>query len=81
MLDEAQQRLERWRAAVALDAGPDAAPLLDAVRRQLADDLDTVAALSTVDEWAAEALQQPRRDSAAPKLVADAVDALLGIAL
>jgi L-cysteine:1D-myo-inositol 2-amino-2-deoxy-alpha-D-glucopyranoside ligase len=66
---------------VALDAGPDAGPLLGAVRRQLADDLDTVNALAAVDHWAAEALQRRGRDAGAPPLVRKTVDALLGIAL
>lgn len=81
LLDQARARLARWRDAVALDAGPDGRPLLDALRRQLADDLDTVNALSTVDRWATEALYRRGRDTGAPQLVTDTVDALLGIAL
>ncbi|MGI8528417.1 MAG: cysteine--1-D-myo-inosityl 2-amino-2-deoxy-alpha-D-glucopyranoside ligase [Geodermatophilaceae bacterium] len=81
LLDQAQARLARWREAVSLGVGPDAGPLLDSVRRQLADDLDTVNALSTVDRWAAEALQRSGRDTGASQLVSDTVDALLGIAL
>jgi len=81
LLDEARARLARWREAVALDAGPDAGLLLDAVRRQLADDLDTVNALSSVDRWATEALSRRGRDPGVPQLVRDTVDALLGIAL
>lgn len=81
LLDDARARLAQWREAVSLDAGPDAGPLLAAVRRQLADDLDTVTALSTVDRWAAEALAGGGRDADAPRLVRDTVDALLGIAL
>jgi L-cysteine:1D-myo-inositol 2-amino-2-deoxy-alpha-D-glucopyranoside ligase len=34
-----------------------------------------------VDAWAREARQRRGRDSAAPALVRDAVDALLGVAL
>jgi len=81
LLDQAQSRLATWREAVALDAGPDARALLDDVRRQLADDLDTVNALSTVDRWATEALHRGGRDADAPRLVQDIVDALLGISL
>ncbi|MCM3882782.1 hypothetical protein ND747_03825, partial [Frankia sp. R82] len=49
-------RLERWRAAVALPAGPDATGVLDAVRERLADDLDAPGALNAVDAWADAAL-------------------------
>ncbi|MEV5410657.1 cysteine--1-D-myo-inosityl 2-amino-2-deoxy-alpha-D-glucopyranoside ligase [Thermopolyspora sp. NPDC052614] len=73
----ATERLERWRAAVARDRGPDALPSLAQVRDRLADDLDTVAALAAVDAWAAADGDDPD----APALVRDLVDALLGIAL
>ena len=81
LLDEAQARLGRWRDAVALPAGPAAAPVLDGVRERLADDLDTVAALQAVDRWATAALDGDRSDPAAPATVRATVDALLGIAL
>ena len=51
-LPAAQARLARWRAAVALPAGPGAAPVLAAVRERLADDLDAPGALAAVDAWA-----------------------------
>jgi L-cysteine:1D-myo-inositol 2-amino-2-deoxy-alpha-D-glucopyranoside ligase len=82
-LPKAEARLARWRAAAALPAGPDAQPLLTEVRAALANDLDTVSALSAVDRWAASALEAPagQGDSASPALVHRLVDALLGIAL
>jgi L-cysteine:1D-myo-inositol 2-amino-2-deoxy-alpha-D-glucopyranoside ligase len=79
----AEQRLERWRAAVDAEAGPDAAALLERLRDRLADDLDTVNAINAVDQWAALTLEQ-RSDSfqaGAGALVRRSVDALLGIAL
>lgn len=79
-LPAAEARLARWRAAVALQAGPPAEPVLAAVRKALADDLDTVAAIAAVDAWAAAAATAPS-DPAAPQLVGRLVDALLGIAL
>jgi L-cysteine:1D-myo-inositol 2-amino-2-deoxy-alpha-D-glucopyranoside ligase len=81
LLAEAQARLERWRAAVRRPAGPDPAGLLDAVRRYLADDLDTPRALAAVDRWAAEALARAGPDPDAPGLVGDLADALLGVQL
>jgi L-cysteine:1D-myo-inositol 2-amino-2-deoxy-alpha-D-glucopyranoside ligase len=81
MLHDAVARLERWRAATALPAGPDAGDVVGRLRRYLADDLDTVKALAAVDGWATDALEYGGHDTAAPALVATAVDALLGISL
>ncbi|MDA2890474.1 cysteine--1-D-myo-inosityl 2-amino-2-deoxy-alpha-D-glucopyranoside ligase [Mycolicibacterium sp. BiH015] len=81
VLDEAQQRLYRWRSATTLDAAPDAADVLSRVRRYLADDLDTPKALAALDGWATDALSYGGRDADAGRTVATAVDALLGIQL
>ena len=70
----AEQRLARWRAAVAARPDGDAAALVGAVRTALAHDLDTPTALLAVDEWAAG-------DGGGGDQVAAACDALLGIAL
>ncbi|HOB50763.1 MAG TPA: cysteine--1-D-myo-inosityl 2-amino-2-deoxy-alpha-D-glucopyranoside ligase [Mycobacterium sp.] len=79
VLTEALTRLDRWRAATALPAGPDATDLIGRMRRYLADDLDTPKALAAVDGWAADALEFGGHDTAAPVAVAAAVDALLGV--
>ncbi|MCC6497219.1 MAG: cysteine--1-D-myo-inosityl 2-amino-2-deoxy-alpha-D-glucopyranoside ligase [Propionibacteriaceae bacterium] len=76
-LEAARVRLDRWRAAVSAPAGPDATATLDRVRSALRNDLDAPAALAAVDAWAAADGDDP----AAPALVRDLVDALLGIAL
>ena len=76
-LEQAQQRLAAWRAAVSRPAGPSGEQLLTALRAALAHDLDTPTALAVVDGWA----EQPGSDPQAPALVADAVDALLGVRL
>jgi L-cysteine:1D-myo-inositol 2-amino-2-deoxy-alpha-D-glucopyranoside ligase len=73
----AEARLARWRAAVRLMSGPPAGPLLDEVRRHLADDLNAPAALAAVDRWA----EQTGTDTGAPAQVRALADALLGIAL
>jgi L-cysteine:1D-myo-inositol 2-amino-2-deoxy-alpha-D-glucopyranoside ligase len=78
---QGEQRLARWRAAVAAPAGPAAAGLLAEVRARLADDLDSPAALSLVDGWADAVLAGAGDDPAAPALVRVTVDALLGVAL
>jgi L-cysteine:1D-myo-inositol 2-amino-2-deoxy-alpha-D-glucopyranoside ligase len=77
----AKDRLARWRDAVGRSCGPDPHPVLDRVRASLADDLDTPAALAAVDGWALAAASYGGRDAAAPALVRDLLDALLGIAL
>ena len=81
VLEEANARLARWRAAVALPAGPDAADVIARLRSYLADDLDTPKALAALDGWATDALDYGGHDTAAPASVAAAVDALLGVQL
>ncbi|WP_205873324.1 cysteine--1-D-myo-inosityl 2-amino-2-deoxy-alpha-D-glucopyranoside ligase [Mycobacterium camsae] len=81
VLDDAHARLNRWRTATSLPAGPDAADVLARVRRYLADDLDTPKALAALDGWTTDALEYGGHDEAAPRQVATAVDALLGVAL
>ena len=81
LLEEAQTRIARWRAAVALPAGPAAHDTIARVRDHLADDLDTPGALAAVDAWVSAALSHGGRDEFAPATVRDAVDALLGITL
>ncbi|TQS29621.1 cysteine--1-D-myo-inosityl 2-amino-2-deoxy-alpha-D-glucopyranoside ligase [Microbispora sp. KK1-11] len=76
-LAAAEDRLARWRAAVARPAGPAGAPVTAAVRERLADDLDAPGALAAIDAWAAE----EGDDASSPALVRDIADALLGIAL
>ncbi|HEX6888304.1 MAG TPA: cysteine--1-D-myo-inosityl 2-amino-2-deoxy-alpha-D-glucopyranoside ligase [Candidatus Nanopelagicales bacterium] len=83
-LAAAQDRAERWRAALALAAVPAAGPVLAALRDRLADDLDAPGALAVVDGWAAAALAQDPGSVAEPgaaALVARAVDSLLGVEL
>ncbi|MGN9840353.1 cysteine--1-D-myo-inosityl 2-amino-2-deoxy-alpha-D-glucopyranoside ligase [Nonomuraea sp. H19] len=81
MIAEAERRLAVWRSATRLASGPRADELLATVRRCLADDLDSPAALAAIDAWAAAALADNGPDPAAPALVRDLTDALLGVAL
>jgi L-cysteine:1D-myo-inositol 2-amino-2-deoxy-alpha-D-glucopyranoside ligase len=81
-LTKASERLVRWRQAARLDAGPDARPVVDQVRRALEDDLGTPGALSVVDAWATAALEDPGDgDADAPASVRALTDALLGVPL
>ncbi len=80
-LTAAEERLARWRSAVALAAGPSAEPVLDRVRERFADDLDTPACLVAVDRWAGEALARGGQSIEAPELIRALADALLGVAL
>jgi L-cysteine:1D-myo-inositol 2-amino-2-deoxy-alpha-D-glucopyranoside ligase len=81
VLDDAIARLDHWRTATALPAGPDATDAIARVRQYLADDLDTPKALAALDGWATDALEYGGHDADAPRLVATAIDALLGVGL
>ena len=74
-------RLARWREAVALAAGPPAAPVVERLRDRLSDDLDTAYALKAVDAWVNEALCRRGEDAEAPGAIREAADALLGVQL
>jgi L-cysteine:1D-myo-inositol 2-amino-2-deoxy-alpha-D-glucopyranoside ligase len=78
---EANARLHRWRTAMTVLAGPDAADVIGRLRRYLADDLDTPKALAAVDGWVTDALEYGGHDAAAPAALIAAVDALLGVAV
>lgn len=75
-LTVAERRLKVWRQAFAAPAGAPAAPVVEAMRHAVRDDLDAPRALALVDEWAA---RTDGNDPSAPALVATAVDALLGV--
>ena len=79
VLATATERLQRWRTATDLPAGPDPADLIKRMRRYLADDLDTPKVLAAVDGWASDAREYGGHDESAPALVATALDALLGV--
>ena len=81
LLEAATARLHRWREALSVNLGADAASTLAGVRAAVADDLDTPAALAAVDAWAERTLAGEWDDAGAPGLVSRTVDALLGIRL
>lgn len=80
-LTTAQARLERWRAGLSTDGGPDATQAVAALRAAVADDLDTPTALAAVDVWVEESLGSGGDVRSAPGELARAIDALLGIRL
>lgn len=77
LLAQAQQRLQRWRSAVARPHAPSTGPLLAVLRAALQADLNTPSALALIDSWASASGDDPQ----APGQLAEAVDALLGVAL
>jgi len=81
LLEEASVRLCRWRSAVDLPSGPSAADCVTELRRALADNLDTPRALAAVDRWVVDSRHGGGADPHAPREVADAVCALLGVVL
>ncbi|WP_329069975.1 cysteine--1-D-myo-inosityl 2-amino-2-deoxy-alpha-D-glucopyranoside ligase [Streptomyces sp. NBC_01429] len=81
VLQDAVERLARWRAAVSRPDGPPAEALVEEVREALSDDLDAPAALAAVDRWAALQDATGGTEEGAPGVVSRTVDALLGVAL
>jgi L-cysteine:1D-myo-inositol 2-amino-2-deoxy-alpha-D-glucopyranoside ligase len=80
-LKGAADRLEMWRSAARLSRGPDAGATLIRLREVLSDDLRTPSALDAIDQWAHRALTIGGSDAAAPQLIGQMADALLGIRL
>lgn len=81
-LVRATERLAAWRDAAAQRRGVPAADTIAAIRDALRDDLDARAALRAVDIWAAASMDLYESDDPqAPAQMAQAVDALLGVAL
>ncbi|MDQ1735574.1 MAG: L-cysteine:1D-myo-inositol 2-amino-2-deoxy-alpha-D-glucopyranoside ligase [Pseudonocardiales bacterium] len=82
-LPAAETRLATWRRAVQCDRAAHGQDLVDRIRDRLADDLDTEAAISAIDRWAANTLErrQAAAEAQSPALVRNAIDALLGIRL
>jgi len=70
-------RLATWHVGVARVSGPAGIDLVAGLRAGLADDLDTPAALALMDAWCAA----DGKDTGAPALASQAVDALLGVLL
>lgn len=88
LLSSAQERLDRWRAAVRRPAGPPADEVIEQIRSALTQDLDAPTTLTAVDAWVGDATAAEHsaadtctRDADAPRLLTDAVDALLGVRL
>lgn len=84
-LDRADQRLAAWEKALGHTSRQQAEDVVARIRTALANDLDAPAALLALDEWAAAADASAKgadaADAEAAGLVADAVNALLGIEL
>lgn len=78
-VESAQRRADAWAAAFAAPCAPPAQPIIDHMRQALRNDLDSPRALAEVDEWSSAVLAGDGDDPDAPRQVADAVDALLGV--
>ncbi len=76
-LDEALQRLDRWRTGFARPRGAAAASTVAALREALSHDLDAPRALAIVDAW----VGADGDDTDAPDVIHTAIEALLGVAL
>ncbi len=80
-LEQAEERLARWREAVSQDAGPHATATVAGVLAALADDVDAPTALAVVDAWVEQALDHGAGSGSAPDDVRRVVDAALGVDL
>ena len=78
-LTTAQERLDSWRAALSVNAGPAVEDVIADLRTRVADDLDTPGALRAVDRWAQQCLRRGGRDVGAPGVLARTIDAVLGV--
>ncbi|HET9873138.1 MAG TPA: cysteine--1-D-myo-inosityl 2-amino-2-deoxy-alpha-D-glucopyranoside ligase [Propionibacteriaceae bacterium] len=81
VLEAAVQRLHRWRQGVRLAAGLNADMVVEQVRAALRDDLDAPTALAAIDGWAGASMAVDSDDADAPRRIAEACDALLGVRL
>jgi L-cysteine:1D-myo-inositol 2-amino-2-deoxy-alpha-D-glucopyranoside ligase len=79
LLTTAQDRLDAWRAALSVNAGPPVEDVVADLRARVADDLDTPGALRAVDRWAQQCLRRGGRDVGAPGVLARTIDAVLGV--
>ncbi len=80
-LEGAQERLARWREAVARPAGAPVQGVVEDVRAALAEDLDAPRALEAMDRWASATLAQGEGEPGAGDVVRALVDARLGVLL
>ncbi len=80
-LEQANQRLARWRSVLNNDATLPAADTIAEIRKALRSDLDAPRALAAVDAWVAASLAVEGDDATGGAEIAAAVDALLGIKL
>jgi len=81
LLASATERLDRWREAARLDAGMNAGETIASMRSALDQNLNTPAALASVDAWAGASMAIDADDVDAPALIAQACNALLGVRL
>ncbi len=79
LLEEAQDRLGCWRAALSVNSAPDSADVVEQIREHVARDLDTPGALAAVDAWARETLEVGGSDATSAGVLARALDAILGV--
>jgi L-cysteine:1D-myo-inositol 2-amino-2-deoxy-alpha-D-glucopyranoside ligase len=82
LLAAGERRLAAWRSALVKAPAGTAAPLVDALRAALADDLDAPRALAAVDAWAADSMAAACPPSSADAALAgEGIEALLGVVL
>ncbi|MFJ6416270.1 cysteine--1-D-myo-inosityl 2-amino-2-deoxy-alpha-D-glucopyranoside ligase [Paeniglutamicibacter sp. NPDC091659] len=82
LLIEGQRRVERWRKRIPGTTLSEATAVITRIRARLANDLNAPAALAVLDAFSVqEPAAQDDSQGAGGKLLADALDALLGLKL
>lgn len=81
VLEDARERLRRWREAVSYPTGPSSTEALAGIREAMANDLNSPRALREVDAWCEQQRLQGGEDDISPGVISRAVDGLLGVAL
>ncbi len=82
LLVEGQRRVERWRKRIPGTTLSEATAVITRIRARLANDLNAPAALAVLDAFSVqEPAAQDDSQGAGGKLLADALDALLGLKL
>ena len=78
LLNDAQERVNRWRERIAGTGLAEATALITRIRSRMADDLNSPGALEAIDQWAASAAEGSGEGE---KVIRQALDSLLGLKL
>ena len=78
MFKIANDRLSKWRLALARTECPDTSPVIESIIQNLANNLDTEKAIQVIDNWS---VSEATGNNGNPGELSRAIDALLGVAI